>query len=161
MHDAAESVETVEIPRPNFSKLCPIDKFWIEFDQKLYKASSKIEYPLINIRKRPWAHSITNRLIGFNYNIICSCAGFSKTELKVILHDKVLYVSAKKSEYRRQEIKEYKYITRNIEDKDFDFNIPLADNAKVEHVGVSNGLLFISLGIGNPTIEKPKEFDIV
>jgi len=156
-----DSVETVEMKRPNFDKLTSVDKFWLEFDQKLHESTFKIEYPLINIRKRPWSHSITKRLMGYQYNIMCACTGFSKTELKVVVHDKVLYVSAHKADYKREEVKEYKYIGRNIKDKDFEFNIPLTDGVKVEGVSVSNGILFITLAIGNPVIEQPKEFEII
>jgi HSP20 family molecular chaperone IbpA len=155
------AAETVEIPRPNFKDLSAVDKFWLEFNQKLYEHSYNIEYPLVNIRKRPWTHTVTNRLLGYHYNIMVSCVGFGKQELKVVIHDKVLYVSGKTADYRKEEAKEYKYIVRKIKDKDFEFNLPLTDSVKVHHVGVSNGILYITLAVGNPVFKEPTEFEIV
>ena len=156
-----DSVETVEMERPNFTELTNVDKFWLEFEQKMYEYSTKVEYPTINIRKRPWAHSITNRLIGYHFNIMCACPGFSTQELKVIVQNNILYISGKKAAYKREEVKEYKYIVRKVKDKDFDFILPLTEKTKIHHVGVSNGILHITLAIGNPEFETPKEFEIV
>lgn len=96
------------------------------------------------------------------YRISMAVAGFSESELDVVVHDGVLEVSGKaNADNDDTEDKETSvYLHRGIAKRAFTRRFTLADTIKVTGAGLEDGLLHVDLVREIPEERKPRQINI-
>ena len=136
-----------------FGQLKDFDKFFVGFDDtynRLAKMHDELtksvpNYPPYNIRKT-----------GDNtYVIELAVAGFSKSEIEILIEDEKLTVKGSAKENSDND-----YLFKGIGLRDFTRTFALNDQMEVKGAGMFNGLLRIALERIIPEHKKPQKVEI-
>lgn len=120
------------------------DRFNDLFESILNGAEERFDaYPPYNIEKTSED----------DYQIVLAVAGFSESDLNIIVEDDHLHVSAKTVQ---NEGEVPTYLHRGIASRGFERRFRLADHIKVDDARLENGLLTISLTREVPEEKKPR-----
>lgn len=130
--------------RSFIANTCPysigeFDRAFKQFDKLLAASSQPSKYPPFNIV----------RCSEDLYQIVLAVAGFSKTDINIVLENNILTITGSK----KKETVEYVY--HGISDRDFKKVFTLNENVKVNSAVVENGLLTIALEHKIPEAQKP------
>jgi molecular chaperone IbpA len=83
-------------------------------------------------------------------------AGYSREDFEVYTESNRLFVESKKAECSETD----EYLHHGLAKRAFNWNRPLSDDVKVDHVKFENGLLTIKLSKVLPEHQKKKVYDI-
>ncbi len=133
--------------------LSPLHRFTVGFDNvsRLIDAVSRLDesavsYPPYNIE----------RFGEDRYRISMAVAGFTESDLDIVLKDNTLTVSGRKEE----EADASTYLHRGIASRAFERRFELAAHIKVKAASLENGLLHIDLEREIPEELKPRKIEI-
>lgn len=125
------------------------DRFHDLFESMLDDRSEQFDsYPPFNIEK----------LGDDAYRITVAVAGFSESDLNIVVEDDRLTVSAQKVEKDSED--NHQYLHRGIAARAFERTFRLADHIKVESADLDHGLLTVSLVREVPEEKKPRMIPI-
>ncbi len=135
--------------------LSPLHRFTVGFDSmgRLLDNISRLDdtatnYPPYNIEK----------LNEDEYSVVLALAGFSESEIDIMLEDNTLKVSGRKEETKEDKNREYVY--KGIANRSFERTFELAGHIKVENAELKDGMLKISLKREIPEHMKPRKIAI-
>ena len=93
-----------------------------------------------------------------HYRISMAVAGFSESELDIVVENDKLTISGSKSTSEQDANRQYLY--RGIATRSFERRFQLADHMKVLNANLENGLLHIDLAREVPEAMKPRRIEI-
>lgn len=92
------------------------------------------------------------------YRISMAVAGFSQSDLDIVVENDKLTISGRKSQPEEEVNRQYLY--RGIATRSFERRFQLADHMKVLNANLENGLLHIDLAREVPEAMKPRRIEI-
>lgn len=95
-----------------------------------------------------------------SYEITLAVAGFTESDIEIVVEDNHLKVSGKSGVLAEEAGTKVEYIHKGIAERNFTRTLRLADHVEVEKAVLQDGILRIKLVVNIPEEAKPKQIKI-